>query len=114
MGNAGVVAQRYKLVLFGNHQRLELHPWQAEPKRTVKTSFPWEPDTWYRMKLQVETLDDGTVRARGKVWPRAEEEPSAWTIEKIDPLPNLRGSPGIYADAPAEIFFDNIEVRQNP
>jgi outer membrane protein assembly factor BamB len=113
MGNAGVVAQRYKLVLFGNHQRLELHPWQAEPKRTVRTSFSWEPDTWYRMKLQVETLDDGTVRARGKVWPRGEEEPSAWTIEKIDPLPNLRGSPGIYADAPAEIFFDNLEVRQN-
>lgn len=113
MGNAGIVAQRYKLVLFGNHQRLELHPWQAEPKRTVKIPYSWKPDTWYRMKLQVETLEDGTVRARGKVWPVEEEEPSAWTIEKVDPLPNLRGSPGIYADAPAEIFFDNLEVRQN-
>jgi hypothetical protein len=66
------------------------------------------------MKLQVENLNDGTARARGKVWPVAGEEPSAWTIEKIDPLPNLQGSPGIYADAPAEIFFDNLEVRQNP
>ncbi len=114
MGNAGVVAQRYKLVLFGNHQRLELHSWQAEPKRTVKTSFAWEPDTWYRMKLQVENLDDGTARARGKVWPASEEEPSAWTIEKVDPQPNVQGSPGIYADAPAEIFFDKLEVKQNP
>jgi len=114
MGNAGVVAQRYKLVLFGNHQRLELHSWQAESKRTVKTSFAWEPDTWYRMKLEVENLDDGTARARGKVWPVSEEEPSAWTIEKVDPQPNVQGSPGIYADAPAEIFFDKLEVRQNP
>ncbi len=114
MGNAGVVAQRYSLVLFGNHQRLELQSWQAEPQRAVKTSFAWDADTWYRLKLQVEKLDDGTVRARGKVWPVSEPEPSSWTLEKIDSLPNLQGSPGIYADVPAEIFFDNLEVQHNP
>jgi hypothetical protein len=114
MGNAGVIAQRYTLVLFGNHQRLELQSWQPEPQRNVKTSFAWKPDTWYRVKLRVENLSDGTVRARGKVWPAAEEEPSAWTIEKVDSLPNQNGSPGIYADAPAEIFFDDLEVKQNP
>ncbi len=114
MGNAGVIAQRYALVLFGNHQRLELYPWVAEDKRTVKKDYTWKPDTWYRVKLQVENLDDGTVRARGRVWPASETEPSDWTIEKIDPIPNLQGSPGIYADAPAEIFFDNLEVKHNP
>ena len=114
MGNAGVIAQRYALVLFGNHQRLELYPWVAEDKRTVKKDFAWEPDTWYRVKLQVENLDDGTTRAQGKVWPVSEPEPSEWTLEKIDPIPNLQGSPGIYADAPAEIFFDNLEVKHNP
>ena len=30
MGDVGIVAQRYELVLFGNHQRLELQPWQPE------------------------------------------------------------------------------------
>jgi hypothetical protein len=114
MGNAGVIAQRYALVLFGNHQRLELYPWVAEDKRTAKTDFSWEPDTWYRVKLQVENLDDGTTRARGKAWPVTEPEPSEWTLEKIDPIPNFQGSPGIYADAPAEIFFDNLEVKHNP
>jgi outer membrane protein assembly factor BamB len=114
MGNAGVIAQRYSLVLYGNHQRLELQSWQAEPERAEKTSFAWDADTWYRMKLQVENLDDGTVRVRGKAWPVSDPEPSSWTLEKVDPFPNLEGSPGIYADAPAEIFFDNLEVKQNP
>ena len=35
LGDAGVVAQRYNLILFGNHQRLELESWQPETKRTV-------------------------------------------------------------------------------
>ena len=32
MGDVGIIAQRYTLVLFGNRQKLELHPWQAEPR----------------------------------------------------------------------------------
>ena len=74
MGDAGVVAQRYALVLFGNHQRLEIHPWQADPRRTVKMPFQWQKDTWYRMKLRVENLDDGKVKLQGKVWPVADAE----------------------------------------
>ena len=30
MGDIGVVAQRYELVVFGNHQELHLQPWQPE------------------------------------------------------------------------------------
>ncbi len=121
MGDAGVVAQRYQLTLFGVHQRLELQPWQPETQRTATVPFAWKPDTWYRMKLRVENLPDGTVRARGKVWLRGEPEPEAWTIEKVDRTPNRKGSPGIYGDAPshesanqrAEIFYDNIKVTPN-
>lgn len=115
MGDAGVVAQRYALVLFGNHQRLEIESWQPETVRSVKVPFAWKPNTWYRMKLQVENLPDGKARARGKVWPAAEAEPSAWMIERIDPIPNKQGSPGIYADVPneIEIFFDNLKVTPN-
>ena len=110
MGDAGVNAQRHTLVLMGNHQRLELQTWQPETVRTVTIPFAWEPDTWYRFKLSVENLDDGRVRARGKVWPRAEAEPAEWAVEAIDANPHPQGSPGIYANAAFEIFFDNVRV----
>jgi hypothetical protein len=88
-------------------------PWQPETNRTVSVAFPWKAETWYKMKLRVENLPDGKVKAQGKVWPAAEAEPGAWTIEKIDPIGNHAGSPGIYADAPFEVFFDNIKVAKN-
>jgi len=120
MADVGVVAQRYEMVLFGNHQRLELQPWQPETERTVKVAFPWEKDTWYTMKLEVQALDKGRVRARGKVWKKGEAEPAAWTIERVDPIGNLKGSPGLYADAMnsaptggSEIYYDNIKVYRN-
>jgi hypothetical protein len=120
MADVGIVAQRYELVLFGNHQRLELQPWQPETARTKKVEYNWKPDTWYVMKLEVQNLDGGQVRARGKVWPKGEAEPAAWTVERVDPIGSLKGSPGIYADAMnsapsggSEIFYDNIKVYSN-
>ena len=114
MGDAGVIAQRYALVLFGNHQRLELHAWQPETARSVRAPFTWNPDTWYRVKLEVQNLADGTTRARGKAWLVSEPEPVEWTVERIDPIPNREGSPGLYANAINEVFFDNLEVKENP
>lgn len=113
MGDAGLVAQRYQLTLFGNAQKLEIQSWQPETERTVSKPFPWKANTWYHMKLRVENLPDGKVQARGKVWPASEAEPSEWTIEKIDPQGNREGSPGIYADAPFEVYFDNLKVTPN-
>jgi hypothetical protein len=113
MGDAGVIAQRYALILYGNSQKLHLEPWQPETARTVEVPFAWKAETWYRVKLMVETLPDGKVRARGKAWPVSEAEPSAWLIERVDSIPNLEGSPGIFGNAPAEIFFDNLKVTSN-
>lgn len=111
LGNAGLVAQRYQLVLMGSHQRLEIHSWQATPGRTTQMPFAWEPDAWYSMKFQV-VEDEAGVVARGKVWPRSEEEPGEWTIEWREELPHREGTPGIFADAvSAEVFFDNIVVE---
>src|ERR1051325_10302674 len=112
-GDAGVMAQRYGLVLFGNSQTLHIESWQPEIKRTVSIPFEWKPDTWYRMKLEVQNLPDGTVRARGKVWLATDTEPSAWMIERIDPIPNRQGAPGIFGSALAEIYFDNLKVYRN-
>jgi outer membrane protein assembly factor BamB len=119
LGDIGVVAQRYELVLFGNHQRLELQPWQPETTRTKSIPFKWEKDTWYTIKLEVQSLDASKVRARGKVWVKGQPEPQAWTIERIDPIGSHKGSPGIYADAPSragggsELYYDNIKVYKN-
>jgi hypothetical protein len=119
MGDLGIVAQRYELVLFGNHQRLELQPWQPETKRTVSVPFKWEKDLWYVMKLEVQSLSGGNVRARGKVWPKGQPEPQAWAIERVDPIGSVKGSPGLYADAPSrvgggsELYYDNIKVYRN-
>lgn len=112
-GDAGIIAQRYALVLYGNGQTLRIEEWQPETARTVTVPFAWKPDTWYRMKFTVENLSDGKVRARGKAWAVGEPEPATWTIERVDPIGNHQGSPGIFGNAPAEIFFDNLKVYSN-
>ena len=111
--------RRLRFVGRGLHERIELQPWQPETQRTVKVDFPWKADTWYTMKLEVQSLDGGKVRARGKVWPKGPPEPQAWTIERVDPIGNPKGSPGLYADAPSrvgggsELYYDNIKVYPN-
>ena len=112
-GDAGVIAQRYVLTLYGNHQLLNLEPWQPETKRTMSMPYAWKPDTWYRLKLEVQNLPDGKTRARGKVWPAGEAEPATWMIERIDPIPNRQGAPGIFGNGLAELYFDNIKVYAN-
>ena len=86
----------------------------------MRVDYKWKPDTWYVMKLEVQSLDAGKVRARGKVWPKGEAEPAGWTIERIDPAGSQKGAPGLYADAMnsapgggSEIYYDNIKVYRN-
>lgn len=112
-GDAGVIAQRYVLALYGNSQKLHLEPWQPETARTVTIPFAWKPDTWYRLKLQVQNLPDGRVRARGKVWLASGTEPTEWMIQRIDPIPNRQGAPGIFGNGLAELYFDNLKVYSN-
>lgn len=113
LGDAGVVAQRYNLVLFGSHQRLELESWQPETKRTVSAPFQWKGDVWYHLKLRVEPAGNNKVIARGKVWPKSDPEPEKWQVERTDEFPEFHGSPGLYADAPFEVSFDNVKVTPN-
>jgi hypothetical protein len=112
-GDAGVINQRYALVLFGNGQKLELHPWQAADEMTVRIPFTWDADTWYRLKLRVDNQTNGTALVRGKVWKTGDPEPTAWTIEKTDTIPHHEGSPGIYGDGISEVYFDNLRVYKN-
>ena len=113
MGDAGIIAQRYTLFAFGNNQRLEMNSWQPEVARAASAPFAWKPDTWYSLKLRVENTADGKTRVRGKAWPAADPEPSDWLIDRTDPIPNLQGSPGIFADAQFGVYFDNLKVIPN-
>ncbi|HTQ55261.1 MAG TPA: PQQ-binding-like beta-propeller repeat protein [Bryobacteraceae bacterium] len=113
MGDAGITAQRYTLVAFGNNQRLEMNSWQPEVARRVSAPFELKPDTWYRLKLRVENTPDGKTRVRGKAWAVSDPEPEAWLIDRTDPIPNKQGSPGLFADAQFGVYFDNFKVTPN-
>lgn len=112
-GDAGVINQRYALVLFGNGQKLELHPWQAADEMTVRVPFKWDADAWYRIKLRVDNQPNGAALVRGKVWKSGDAEPTAWTIEKTDTVAHREGSPGLYGDGISEVYFDNLKVYKN-
>jgi outer membrane protein assembly factor BamB len=112
----GVIGQRYTLQLMGDAQQLEIRTWHSHPLRMKKShAVAWKPDVWYTMKFRAAD-EAGKVVLRGKIWPRGEKEPAAWTVEVTDPSPNPNrvGSPGVSGDAKnAEIFYDNILVTRN-
>ncbi len=116
----GLIAQGYTLDMKGDHQRLQIRTWDAQvgsPDRSLRMAktidFAWEPNTWYVMKLSVAN-EGGKAIVRGKVWPKSEKEPEAWTIEAVDDVPNTAGAPGLFGNATdAEIYLDNITVTPN-
>lgn len=114
MPDIGLIAQRYTLDLMGVKQQLQIRSWISELGRFSKTvPFQWNYDTWYTMKFQA-SVEEGKAVLRGKVWPKGEKEPDEWAIEAVDDAPNVIGSPGLFGNAQdAEIFLDNIEVREN-
>ena len=113
LGDIGITAQRYSLVLYGNAQKLRLEPWEPETNRTMAVDYAWKADTWYRLKLRVENLANGQVRARGKVWPADQQEPAAWLIDKTDPIGNREGAPGLFIDAQWGAYIDNMVIAKN-
>jgi outer membrane protein assembly factor BamB len=113
MGDMGITAQRYTLVLYGTAQLLKIEPWEPETKRTVSMPFKWDADKWYRLKLRVENLPNGAVRARGKAWAVGEQEPAEWMLDKTDPIGNRQGAPGVFAAAQFGSYLDNIKITKN-
>jgi outer membrane protein assembly factor BamB len=111
----GVIAQRYTLDLMGASQQLQIRSWVPQiATRFAKTvPFKWDESKWYTMKFRASVEDEKAV-LRGKVWPRDEAEPKDWTIEAIDEVPNIQGSPGLFGNAnEAEFYIDNVIVTPN-
>ncbi len=113
----GLVAQGYTLDMQGNSQELQIRSWDPLPPMASVKPFKWKENTWYRMKFRAENVTEGSksfALLRGKVWPRDEKEPDAWTIEARHDFPVTAGSPGLYGSSKvAEIYLDNLEVVAN-
>jgi hypothetical protein len=108
----GLVANRYAMGLMGLRQEIQIHSWVSELRMAQSVPFKWEPNTWYTMKMRVD-IEGGAAIVRGKVWRKGEPEPETWTIETRDPLPNRQGTPGIFGQSYAEIYYDNLKVTKN-
>ena len=109
----GLIAQRYTLDLMGASQQLQLRTWppQVATHFSVTVPFEWEAGRWYRMRFEA-TSEGGDAVLRGKVWPRDQAEPEAWTISGVHEGGNLQGSPGFFGNAKdSEIAIDNVRVE---
>jgi outer membrane protein assembly factor BamB len=113
LGDIGITAQRYSLILYGNSQQLKIEPWEPEVQRTATVPFEWKADKWYHLKVRVENMADGKVHVFGKAWPTGDPEPATWTIEKIDPIGNREGPPGVFADSQFGVYLDNLKLTAN-
>ena len=111
MSTVGLINQRYNISLIGNHQKLEVVSNYDRFKHSVP--FQIRPKTWYRLKTQVDTFEDGSGIIRAKAWKKGEAEPAEWTIEAPHDTAHLNGSPGLFAFSPQSqkrVFIDNLKV----
>jgi hypothetical protein len=109
----GVIAQRYTLDLMGASQQLQLRSWPPQVATHFSKTIPfaWEAGRWYSMVLEARR-DGAAAVLRGKVWPKGEPEPAAWTIEATHEAGNLQGSPGFFGNSKdSEIYIDNVSVE---
>ncbi len=115
MPDLGLINSRYTMTVRSSNKKLRVYSWSPHDYRTfAEVDFDPVPGKWYTMKLEVQPRGE-SASVRGKLWPRDETEPEAWTVEMIDPAPNLSGSPGLYGNAQeAEIYIDNLSVVPNP
>jgi len=110
----GIIAQGYTFFVEGQIKRMQIQSWMAHDKRSFAAQpFTLEPNVWYTMKLRAESSADKAL-LRAKLWKRDDKEPADWTLELVDPQPNVTGSPGMYGDSTnAEIYIDNVSVVPN-
>ncbi len=95
----------------------------------VETQFAWgnnpvagglQNGTRYRLRYRVSQVDAANTLLRAKVWPEAQSEPAAWTIEATDAQIELQGISGTYAidiynySGFQHIFVDDLLISPFP
>lgn len=116
LASVGITANRYNFIIKGNTSRLAIQSWAPHQRMAKEMRFRAKPDVWYTLKMRVLIEgegDDAKAKVQGKVWERGQDEPADWTLEAIDPHPNLNGSPGLYFYASADSYVDNVSVTPN-
>jgi hypothetical protein len=110
----GLINQRYLICLRGNANKLEI---SSNLERLAQAAtFKVSANTWYTLKTRVDVNADGSGVVKGKVWPRGEPEPEAWTVEATVPRVHKNGSPGIFGFTPLNqkrVFLDNLSITAN-
>jgi len=110
----GLINQRYLICLRGNAGKLEV---SSNLERLAEAAtFKVSANTWYTLKTRVDIAADGSGVVKGKVWPKAEAEPEAWTIEAKVARAHTQGSPGIFGFTPMNqkrVFLDNLSITEN-
>ncbi len=111
----GLIAQGYTLQYLGESNEAQIGSWISHDKRSFTKLKPFTLDAgkWYTLKLRVQNEGDKAL-CQAKIWPSGTKEPTDWTIELVDPLPNKQGAPGLFGNATnAEIAIDNVSVVPN-
>ena len=113
MSEAGIINQRYAIILKGNAQELEVNSNQERVK--VAVPFKWSANAWYHIKARVDVAADGSGVVRAKAWKKGEAEPAAWTIEVPHKKAHAHGSPGLFGFSPTDmrVCIDNVKVTAN-
>ena len=114
MCDIGVINQRYKILLRGNYQELEVS--SNDERLKVAVPFSFKKRTWYTLKARVDVAADGSGLIRAKAWPREEAEPEDWTLEVTDPKALTHGAAGLFGFTPQSRFtayIDNLSVTPN-
>lgn len=110
----GLINQRYLICLRGNANKLEI---SSNLERLAQTGvFKVSANTWYTLKTRVDANADGSGVVRGKVWPKGQPEPEAWTVEAKVAKAHTQGSPGIFGFTPMNqkrVYLDNLSITEN-
>jgi hypothetical protein len=111
MSEIGLINQRYRIIVKGNAQQLEVN--SNEERLRASVPFQVSPNVWYRLKTRVDVAADGSGVVRAKAWKKGEAEPEKWTIEVPHQTAHTHGAPGIYSLTPQEqrAWLDNLEVK---
>lgn len=118
MSDAGIINQRYLIVLKGNEQKLEINSNLERlrvPAAEEPSNFKWSPNVWYRIKARVDRSADGVDIVRAKAWKRDDPEPEKWTLEVPHRTAHQSGCPGLFGFSPQEmrVYLDNVRVTSN-
>jgi outer membrane protein assembly factor BamB len=112
--SAGVLHQRYLILLKGNAQQIEITSNHERIRESVP--FKWKVGQWIRLKSQVSHQADGSTLVRAKAWQRDAEEPNDWLIEYRHHFGHDHGAFGVFGYTPQSrfrVYLDNLRVYPN-